>query len=111
LYPKYKFDDYEALAKIIRMFSNVETLIVNFQDNDITTAKVALVEEALEKSRIKRVVLRNLTYFMEVEEVRTFFTRIRAKKGIRFAFVWENLILESQKDCFNEEEERLINLH
>ena len=32
-YPKYAFKDYELVIKLIRRFSAVETLIINFQDN------------------------------------------------------------------------------
>lgn len=70
------------------MFSKVETLIINFQDNDLTAFKAMQLEEALEKSSIKRAVLRNLTYFMEQEGARDLFEKIRGKKGMRFAFVW-----------------------
>lgn len=55
------------------MFKNVDTLIINFQDNDITPQKAAVVQEALLKCNIKRVVLRNLTYFIEVEGVKSLF--------------------------------------
>ena len=55
------------------MFEGIDTLIINFQDNDIDVRKVQLLEETLLKSKIKKVVLRNLTYLMEVEGMSSFF--------------------------------------
>lgn len=34
-YPKYTFKDYDILIRAIERFNNVDTFIINFQDNDL----------------------------------------------------------------------------
>lgn len=63
-FPKYRFDDYETLLRIIDRFKDVETLIINFQDNDLTPEKMGRLDEACAKTFVKCLVLRNLTYFI-----------------------------------------------
>ena len=65
-FAKYKFDDYPTLLRIIARFRKIDTLIINFQDNDLTSQKMAVLDEACVKTNINTMVLRNLTYFMEV---------------------------------------------
>ena len=55
------------------MFNTANTLVLNFQDNDLTEHKIAVLEDAINGSRIKKVVLRNLSYFIEVEGTKRFF--------------------------------------
>jgi hypothetical protein len=35
-YTKYNFKDYERLGEVIKKVHNAETLVINFQDNDLT---------------------------------------------------------------------------
>jgi hypothetical protein len=65
-FPKYRFDDYPTILRIIDRFRKIDTLIINFQDNDLTPQKMAMLDEACAKTDINTIVLRNLTYFMEV---------------------------------------------
>ena len=34
-YPKYSFKEYELMVKAVERFNEVETLVINYQDNDI----------------------------------------------------------------------------
>ena len=43
LYPKYRFNDYDGLEKIIFMFQHVDCLILNIQDNDINLEKTYIL--------------------------------------------------------------------
>ena len=42
--------------------------------------------------------MRNLSYYIEVENEGEFFGEIRAKRDREFAFVWEKLVLDSHKN-------------
>jgi hypothetical protein len=68
LYPKYRFNDYDGLEKIILMFQHVECLILNIQDNDINIEKSYILENAILKSKIRKCVVRNLSYYMSVPD-------------------------------------------
>ena len=47
------------------------------------------MDRAFCESKIKNIVFRNLTYFMEVPHLENFFRNIRSKKGVNFKFIWE----------------------
>lgn len=79
-YPKYRFDDYDTLVKIVERFKNVETLIINFQDNDIDKQKMERMDDSFSRTSIKTVVFRNLTYFIAVDNVNSYFKKARSKQ-------------------------------
>jgi hypothetical protein len=43
-FPRYRFDHYPALLQVIQRFSKVDTLVINFQDNDLTPHKMATLD-------------------------------------------------------------------
>lgn len=65
-FPRYRTDDYATILRIIERFGKVDTLIINFQDNDLTPQKMAMLDEVCSKTNNRTLVLRNLTYFIEV---------------------------------------------
>lgn len=50
------------------MFKNVECLVLNIQDNDTDLNKTQILENAILKSGIKKCVVRNLSYFIAVDD-------------------------------------------
>jgi len=64
-FPKYKMENYEKMEKIIAYLSEVETVIINFQDNDFDEQKMNRIDKIVSKTKIKTFVLRNLCYYME----------------------------------------------
>jgi len=47
------------------------------------------LDEALYRKRFKRVVLRNMTYFMDLEGMKDSFPLLRNKSETDFKFIWE----------------------
>jgi hypothetical protein len=94
-FPRYRTRDYATILRIIERFSKVDTLIINFQDNDLTPQKMAMLDEVCSKSSSRTLVLRNLTYFIEVPGLSQAFPIIRRKQGVDFKFIWEKFLLES----------------
>ena len=87
-YPRYSFDNYDTLAKIVERFKKVETLIINFQDNDLNMSKMKQMDEAFAASGIKTIVFRNLTYFMDIPHLKHYFPKTRSKQSTSFKFIW-----------------------
>lgn len=53
------------------------------------------LDEALYRKRFKRVVLRNMTYFMDLEGMKDSFPLLRNKSETDFKFIWEQFVLLS----------------
>lgn len=83
------------MLRIIERFGKVDTLIINFQDNDLTPQKMAMIDEICSKTNNRTLVLRNITYFMEVPGLSDGFPLMRRKHGVDFKFIWEKFLLES----------------
>lgn len=73
----------------------METLIINFQDNDFTPQKMEMLDEVCSKSNNRTLVLRNLTYFIEVPGISEAFPLTRRRSGVDFKFIWEKFLLQS----------------
>ena len=67
---------------MIGQFSHVGSLVINIQDNEINKEKAEIIERALLKSNIKKCVVRNLSYYIEVEGVNDLFREIRSRGGM-----------------------------
>ena len=79
------------------MFQHVDCLILNIQDNDINLEKTYILENAILKSKIKKCVVRNLSYYMSVENEKEFFVELKDSQEQEFAYVWETFVVKSGK--------------
>lgn len=82
------------MVAIINKFADLDTLVINFQDNDITDQQMERLDKVLCESRIKNIVLRNLTYNTGSNND-VCFEGIRSKRGVDFKYVWEKHCLLS----------------
>ncbi len=44
-FPTYVFNDYDTIVKLVRKFKRIDTLIINFQDNDLNLRKMELLDK------------------------------------------------------------------
>ena len=66
------------------------------------------LDKALYASRIKTIVLRNMSYFMSVPGLGGFFGDIRHKPKTSFKFIWEGFKMFSHDASLHPESERLL---
>jgi hypothetical protein len=86
----------------------VDTIIINFQDNDLTPHKMAMLDQACARTQAKTLVLRNLTYFIEVPELPQAFPLMRSKRHVDFKFIWEKYLLVSEHEAKEDEHRKLL---
>lgn len=80
-FPRYAFKNYDILIRVIERFKNVDTLIINFQDNDLNEYVLNQMDEAFSQSTIKTIVFRNLTYFMDIPKLKESFKKVKGKSS------------------------------
>lgn len=56
-----------------------------------------MLDRACSQTKAGTLVLRNLTYFMEVPGMEEAFPLMRGKQGTDFKFIWEKQVLVSDR--------------